>query len=79
MAECIIKNKIIILPEYINKEINKSLINNYDFIKVAKSEKELINLISNKKLKDYIFKDNEKFFNKFLLDFREEDQVSKKF
>ena len=78
LAECIIKNKFIILPEYINKEINKSLINEYDFIKVVKSEYELINLLL-KKPKDYLIKNNENFLNKFLVDFKKEEQVSQNY
>ena len=79
LFEAVVKEKPIILPEYIYKEINQCLIINYDFIKIAKNEDELLNLIKRCNQKNYDYKNKKEFLNRFSLDFDKESQIPKNF
>ena len=74
LLEAIAKNKKIIFLEYLNKDLNKSLIYNYSFILKARNESQLLNyLIKKNKLNNRQLK---KCIEKFLIDFYIKNKIS---
>ena len=80
LLEAIAKNKRIIFLEYLNKEITKSLIYNYRFIKKIKTENELFNFLF--KINKYTFLNKKMMKNcieKFLISFYMKNKIEDNF
>ena len=80
LLEAIAKNKRIVFLEYLNKEITKSLIYNYRFIKKIKTENELFNFLF--KINKYTFLNKKMMKNcikKFLISFYMKNKIEENF
>ena len=79
LIEAIIKDKKIIVPEYIYNEVRKSHFNKSSLIKIAKSEKQLFNLLFHDNKEIFSKQDKKKFINRFLINFYKKDKISNTF
>ena len=80
LIEAISKKKVIIFLEYLNKDITKSLIYNYSFIKKIRSENELFNFLLKINKNDFL---NRKIMKncieKFLINFYMKNKIEENF
>ena len=80
LLEAIAKNKRIIFLEYLNKDITKSLIYNYSFIKKIRSENELFNFLLKINKNNFLNKKIMKnCIQKFLINFYLKNKIEKNF
>jgi len=80
LFEAISKKKVIIFLEYLNKDITKSLIYNYSFIKKAKNENELFNFLFKKNKNNLLNKKIIKeCMEKFLINFYKKEKIGENY